>query len=74
MKKILNLILIFFLAVGSLMAQSAIENPEIQDSVLIIPEGTATIITNAYRENNNFNKVVIPESVTKIQGNAFFQC
>ena len=68
MKKIFASILSFLLVVGSLAAQT------ITDSVLYIDEGTKTIVTDAYRENNDFNKVVIPQSVTKIQGNAFFKC
>ncbi len=71
MKKILNLISIFFLAVGSLMAQSAIENPEIQDSVLIIPEGTTEIPNWKYRGQTDFSGVVLPSSLTRIGENAF---
>ena len=68
MKKIIASILSFLLAISSLSAQT------ITDSILYIDEGTKTIVTDAYRENNDFNKVVIPQSVTKIQGNAFFKC
>ena len=68
MKKTLFLILMFLFAAGSLAAQTIV------DSVLTIADGTQTIVTNAYSENNDFVKVVIPQSVTKIQGNAFFKC
>ncbi len=76
MKKTLFMILMLLFAAGvqNISAQSATKNVEIRNGELIIPEGTKTLDTDAYRENNDIIKVVIPSSVTKIKGNAFFKC
>ncbi|MBR5433890.1 MAG: hypothetical protein IK117_05600, partial [Bacteroidales bacterium] len=65
MKKILNSALIIVLATCSLSAQTII------DSVLYIDEGTTQIKNSAYYGRTDFNKVVIPSSVTVINGLAF---
>ena len=55
-----------------LLAGSA--NDVVVDSVLWVGVGTTTIVSGAYSERTDFNKVVIPQTVTKIQGNAFYKC
>ena len=68
MKKIQVLIAVFMLTVGSLSAQTII------DSVLYIADGTTQIKNSAYYGRKDFNKVVIPSSVTIINGLAFHNC
>jgi len=68
MKKIQVLIAAFMLTAGSLTAQTIV------DSVLYIADGTIEIKNSAYYGRKDFYKVVIPESVTKINGLAFHSC
>ena len=68
MRKIVALAFAVLLSVGSLQAQTII------DSVLYINEGTTQIKNSAYYGRKDFNKVVIPSSVTIINGLAFHNC
>ena len=68
MKKIVALAFAVLLSAGSLSAQT------ITDSVLYINEGTTEIAYKAYYGRTDFNKVVIPSSVTVINGLAFHNC
>ena len=68
MRKIVALAFAVSLSAGSLLAQT------ITDSVLYINEGTTEIAYKAYYGRTDFNKVVIPSSVTVINGLAFHNC
>ena len=68
MKKIFISTLTFLLSFNVLSAQTII------DSVLYINEGTTQIKNSAYYGRKDFNKVVIPSSVTIINGLAFHNC
>ena len=68
MRNIVALAFAVLLSVGSLQAQTII------DSVLYIADGTTQIKNSAYYGRKDFNKVVIPSSVTIINGLAFHNC
>ena len=46
---------------------------EIKDGIAIIPEGTTEIGVRAF-ENSDVRRVVIPDSVEKIDNLAFYRC
>ena len=48
-------------------------NVTIKDDSIIIPEGVVTIGCSCFR-NNNYQSIVIPPSVKKINKNAFLNC
>lgn len=69
MNKILLIASAFLATIGSLTAQNTIV-----DSVLTIADGTTEIKSQAFYGRKDFNKVVIPSTVTKIGGLAFHNC
>ena len=69
MNKILLIASAFLATIGSLTAQNSIV-----DSVLTIADGTTEIKSQAFYGKKDFNKVVIPSTVTKIGGLAFHNC